>query len=300
MRDQEQATLSLGCELIPLPMQSTGILHAQCWFCVCSACPPLGASTAGLLCFQELLLPFWTKGAGRTLCNRWCYHFVSHLAVEKPGSRAGKTPQLRICIRQICTAKFPSQNASSLWFCRLVKLLFGITTWALQVWIWCAKIRELVVTGCCKPPAPSLTHEDPQGLNLIPLQFPWCEIRVGTPAKQPTMLGVAGCPFWVLCSLGELKAQGRPLQVVLCWPVKGAAGPTCSCFSYTCNAIYLGLCGKAGVLQPHPHVLGFSQWCLVLKRLLVLLGGSKIRNNLCCHSGDVTPNTSVLMHESRL
>ena len=43
------------------------------------------------------------------------------------------------------------------------------------------------------------------------------------------------------------------------------------------------------MLQPHPHVLGDSQWCLVLEWLLVVLlaRGSEIRNDLWCHFGDV-------------
>ena len=33
------------------------------------------------------------------------------------------------------------------------------------------------------------------------------------------------------------------------------------------------------VLQPHPHVLGFTQWCIVLKQLLfvLLVRGVKLR-----------------------
>lgn len=44
-----------------------------------------------------------------------------------------------------------------------------------------------------------------------------------------------------------------------------------------------------GVLQPNPHVLGFSQWCLTHEELLVVLVmGSEVRNDLCLLLGDIT------------
>lgn len=44
-----------------------------------------------------------------------------------------------------------------------------------------------------------------------------------------------------------------------------------------------------GILQPHFHVLGFSQWCRVHKQLVVVLDRSgKVGNHLYHHLGDVT------------
>ena len=44
------------------------------------------------------------------------------------------------------------------------------------------------------------------------------------------------------------------------------------------------------VLHSHPHILEFSQGYLAFEYLLVVLSvrGSKVRNNLCLHLGDVT------------
>ena len=66
----------------------------------------------------------------------------------------------------------------------------------------------------------------------------------------------------------------------------------CSHSSYPSNAGCLDLCGARGVFQPHLHVLGFSQWCLVNEVVsFLLVRGSEVRNNLCHHLGDVTPST---------
>ena len=55
------------------------------------------------------------------------------------------------------------------------------------------------------------------------------------------------------------------------------------------NAICLSLCVvNARCLNIIPsYVLGFSQWYLVLKYLVVIVKGSKVRRNLCCHLGDI-------------
>lgn len=49
--------------------------------------------------------------------------------------------------------------------------------------------------------------------------------------------------------------------------------------------------GLQGVLQPHPRVLGIFQDDFVCEELLVavLVRRNKVRNDLCCHIGNVTP-----------
>lgn len=89
----------------PLPVHSMGSFHAQYWLCSVGNqfCPlPLGWTTAGPHRFQELLpalLIKWSRRhstAGVAMAPSW--------ALGKPwDSRAGKTPHLRIQIRQICT-----------------------------------------------------------------------------------------------------------------------------------------------------------------------------------------------------
>lgn len=69
---------------------------------------------------------------------------------------------------------------------------------------------------------------------------------------------------------GDLSMQccERGNEVNMCW------------CSYPLNAFSL----VSVVLQPHPCILGFSEWCLILKQLLVVLvKGSKVRNDLCYH-----------------
>lgn len=48
---------------------------------------------------------------------------------------------------------------------------------------------------------------------------------------------------------------------VLCWP-EGGDVVHVEPSSFPSDAIFPGLWSAGGVLQP-PHVLGFSQWCLV-------------------------------------
>ena len=43
------------------------------------------------------------------------------------------------------------------------------------------------------------------------------------------------------------------------------------------------------MLQPHSRVLGFSQWCIVHKYLLVvLMKESNVRHNICSYMSDIT------------
>lgn len=63
-------------------------------------------------------------------------------------------------------------------------------------------------------------------------------------------------------------------------------------FSYPSNAV----CLVSVVLQPHACTLGFSQRCLILESLLVVLvRESEVRNDLCCHLGVVTLSSSLFL-----
>ena len=145
------STLSHGYKLILLPTHSRGTLHAQYWFCSegNQFCLPACLSARALLSctasryFHYPLDHMWL---GVTLHSRCGCDSAPWLRVGKPGSRADKTPYLRIWISQICTP--PSS---------LVRVhhqlgsadeqshpLIWITTWALQVWNWSAKICALV------------------------------------------------------------------------------------------------------------------------------------------------------------
>ena len=52
---------------------------------------------------------------------------------------------------------------------------------------------------------------------------------------------------------GGTAAQGRPLQVVLCWPGGGAEWPVCSHPSYLSHILCLGLCGTEGTSASLSH-----------------------------------------------
>lgn len=78
--------------------------------------------------------------------------------------------------------------------------------------------------------------------------------------------------------------------MVLRWRGGGARQSACSCLFLPSNAVCLGLCGAESGLHPHLLVQRFSQWCLVLEQLLVVLLAreSNVRKNLCRHLADVT------------
>ena len=60
----------------------------------------------------------------------------------------------------------------------------------------------------------------------------------------------------------EEWSQGRPLHTVLRWPGGGGAvWSACSHFFPSVQSILVSV--VRGVLQPHPHALGFSQGCVV-------------------------------------
>lgn len=77
------------------------------------------------------------------------------------------------------------------WFCRWAKLLIGIKTLNLQVWIWSAKIHVLVIAN----PSPLLCHRFPViESHRFPCNPSWRETKVRAPTKWPTMLGETGFP----------------------------------------------------------------------------------------------------------
>ena len=52
-----------------------------------------------------------------------------------------------------------------------------------------------------------------------------------------------------------------------------------------CLSLYVLNVGRLKLIPS--YVLGFSQRHLVLKYLVVIMKGSEVRNNLCCHLGDI-------------
>lgn len=108
----------------------------------------------------------------------------------------------------------------------------------------------------------------------------------GVPQSNPQCWG-----SW-LSSLGshfpvEKPENQRHLSIKLYWPrgrqrgEGAAASLTLLMQSSLVSVVH-------GVLQPHPHILGFSLWCLVLEQMLLVLLRSEIRNLLCCHLADIS------------
>jgi len=105
---------------------------------------------------------------------------------------------------------FPGQSVPLVWFCRWAEPLVGIIAWSLQMWIQSARI-------CVLQPLPlSLLQSHFCGgwALQIPLQFPWCEIRVVAPTGQLTVLS---SPF----PLEKPEGQEKCLPMMLQWPLGG-------------------------------------------------------------------------------
>lgn len=96
--------------------------------------------------------------------------------------------------------------------------------------------------------------------------------------RHLAVLGLAGCHLWALSTGGIVGSQETPWPA-LCWP----GGEVWSVYSHSSDpshVVCLGFGGPGWVPQPHAHALEFSQWCLVHEEMLVLVGGSEVRNDL--------------------
>lgn len=108
--------------------------------------------------------------------------------------------------------------------------------------------------GCCSALASSLSHSHLHWLS--PADFPASPI-VGDQSMGSHRLTPVMGEHWLsrLSScfvLEEPETQGRCLRVVLCWASRGAMKLNCSCFSYSSNAICLGLWGSRGCFSLTP------------------------------------------------
>lgn len=131
--------------------------------------------------------------------------------------------------------------------------LIRISTWALQLWIWSAKIFV-------ESPFPLLHNSQiPSGWTLqVPLKSPCGETRVGALTKQPMKLrrlvDPLGSPFPLeeteTSLSGSILAIGGTMQSM--W----------SSSSYPSNAVSLGLSG-AGDALISPLFLEFSHSCAI-------------------------------------
>lgn len=173
--------LSLGYELIPLPVHSLRSHQVQVWL----------YSVGDMLCLSNSWLEHsWAayhpqvvtspskqmglagtlhRARARTQYLAWIWANWA-LGLEKQliwGSKSGRSTPYQV----------PWSECVPTWFSR-TKLMIGITTWAMQAWTQSAKIRMLVAAR----PSLLFHHSYIPGVwaPQIPLQAPWGEIRVGT------------------------------------------------------------------------------------------------------------------------
>ena len=195
--------------------------------------------------------------------HRGCgYVSASCLGVGKPGSSAGKTPHLRIWIRQTCTAPTSLVRECS--------------------WVGFAGEQNHylgLLIGHCRyefglPRSMYWLLQDPPSFS-IKVRFPvvepprflcspqCCTVRAVIPSKWPTMRGELVVHPQVLFSHWKNWRLRGIFHVVLQWPGGATMQSMCSCFSYPSNAVCFGLHG-ARVTSVSPHVLGFSCGVLFL------------------------------------
>ena len=154
-----------------------------------------------------------------------------------------------------------------------------------------AKIWALVAISSTLLLCLFLIHSG-QALQISPVILVSWDQR-GHPGKHPATLGEVDAhfgiffPHWRSC---------RPSRALSVWP--------CACLGegWCCQSIVLQITLLTwsflvsvvqGVVSPHPCVLAFSQSCLVYGHLLVglLVRGTEVRNDLCCHLDDITCNS---------
>lgn len=235
-------------------MSSKGLLPAQYWLCCVS--DQLWLPTFWLKLCQASPLPgFITSPSGQMgwddiLHSRWSWDSALCLGAGQLGSTAGKTPHLRIWIRQVYTQPsslvrvypwFYSADEQSHW----LGLLLGC--WRYELCLPRSKCWLL----WAPPPSPS--QSDSQGLS--PTEYPAITLmqdhRSGSHKATP-VLEEWLFPLAPLFPLEELEAQGRLLFMMLHHPGGGTVLSTYSCFSSPSKAICLGLWGAGGCFSLTP------------------------------------------------
>ena len=128
--------------------------------------------------------------------------------------------------------------------------------------------------SCCKPLPP--LHITVRFPVVEPHRFP-CH-RHGTDQNRDSHRATynsgrgARYPLGLSFPAGGTRISGETLCIIVLAGVR-AVWSSCSFFSYPSNAVCLDLCGAEGMLQPHPHILGLSQWCFLLSSCWLFLRG---------------------------
>lgn len=185
---------------------------------IISTCPTLYSRIAGYTFSKCFSLPFWSGLASRSYTQLWARLWLPFPA----WAGVDRSPGLALLFIKYSNQADPNPPHSLVnlkpltWFCRWSKLLTGITTFALSVGTWSAKIQVLIVAS----PHFVLHHNhiySDQVCRQISQQFLWGETGMKIPKKWPTMLGKLNVHSKYSLPLEKLKAEERPLSVMLCW-----------------------------------------------------------------------------------
>lgn len=164
--------------------------------CKLSALPVLLSVETPLGCTvcRSYLQPFWSDGPRRHY-SAWSCSSAPCLGVSKLGSQPGKTLGFRILIRQICTPlNFLVRVCPPTWFCRWVRLMFGLIIWVLKVWTLPAKTHTVIAANPF-----SILHHNWLLAHRFPCNSYGVRSELGLPQSDPDA-GRHHLSPWVLFS----------------------------------------------------------------------------------------------------
>ena len=186
--ERPRAILSFGYELIPLPRHSTGIL--QSWYWICSGDDQLCLPFSWLEHHWAAQLPGVVTsppsqmGREDTLYSGCGCDSASCLSIDIPGSRASKTPCLKMWTGRSASCQVPWSKCAP----DLVLQMSKATGWDYLLLGHCRYELCLPKSVCwlLQAPPPFLHHSQiPSNCNpQVPLQSSWYETRARAPTKQ--------------------------------------------------------------------------------------------------------------------
>lgn len=152
--------------------------------------------------------------------------------------------------------EFPVQSVPAAWFYRWAKPLVGITSGALQIWIRSANIHVLIVAS----PFPfSIIVSIPMSPADSPPSLQ-CKIRIEAPTKQLTVLEDVGFPPRDLFPIRGTRRSGRLVCMVCGADLQERQYSQCVAVSLSLLMWSVLASVVRGMLQPHLHVPGLSQY----------------------------------------
>lgn len=134
--------------------------------------------------------------------------------------------------------------------------------------------------GCCKPLCPSPSQLDSPWFRFhIPLQAPWCKMRIGSPTKQLTMQRRYWLPPWVFFYWRNWRLRGD--LSTWCHTVLGVrqyGQHVGTCLILIEQSFWVSEVDDDGSFSPtYSRIFSVVSWIVVG----LFVRGSKVRNNLC-------------------